>query len=122
MIVLGISRAAIAGEDLDNIVYFEEGSSYFDLETGNRLLGARDNDDSIYSPDYELTELEKFMVESGGGLRLTNAAAVNSEAGAGLAYEPGPGGMVNFSLGPQEAIPASGVVSPFNPPPPQPPE
>ena len=107
MAVLGIWCSAYADELLDKIVCFEEGSSNFDIESGNRLINGNE---AAYSLGYDKVKLEKLILEG---------ASIPDNTG--LVYDPAiGGGSICVSLTPQEAIPASGVVAPFDPPPPEP--
>ena len=81
IMVLGISRAAIAGEDLDNLVNAEEGSTYFDLTYGAKLIGAaqQDPERGKHNPEYTKEELEKTRQ------MIMNEASANSDTNIALA-------------------------------------
>lgn len=81
MIVLGSSWIAIAGEDLDNLVNAEEGSTYFDLTYGAKLIGAaqQDPERGKHNPEYTKEELEKTRQ------MIMNEASANADTNIALA-------------------------------------
>lgn len=85
IMVLGISRAAIAGEDLDYLVNAEEGSSYYDLTYGAKLIGASQNTRERYEPQYTKEELANrlTMTADTDTGSATSLAALRAAVGEG---------------------------------------
>jgi len=114
MIVLAITGIVFAGNDLETVANFEEGSSFYDMSIGNRLLSPENIENTGYIPTNNKYNLQGFFLENQNTGFLNTSNTVSSPF---LAYDSGATGTLTISLTPQEAIPATVIVAPFTPPP-----
>jgi len=107
MILLGSSWVAIAGEDLETVANFEEGSSFYDMTYGAKIIAGAQGTNNIntvekYKPGYteqELKNIELAAADISGGSVTTGLAGMQRAVGEA---------MLGSSIGevPREAITA----------------
>jgi len=101
MILLAVSAKALAGEDLETVANFEEGSSFYDMDYGVKIIAGAQGTKNInaegkYKPGYteqELKNIELAAVDTAGGSVTASMGGMQRAVGeamlgSGLAAVP----------------------------------